>query len=114
MKGFLFAGNNDFQNISSGTLITSSIYTGRNGGGVYLNEENLWQAFFLQTDVHSVREELKLNRPDVGWYQIRKALEARNESGDFPTVSFNAFKAAYENLTEKLRPMVYELGFLRS
>ena len=44
MKGFLFAGNNDFQNASTGTLITSSIYTGRNGGGVYLNAINLWQA----------------------------------------------------------------------
>jgi hypothetical protein len=75
--------------------------------------KKLWQAYFSQTDVHSVREELKLNRVDVGWYQIRKALEARNESGDFPPVSFNAFKEAYENLSEKLRPMVYELGFLK-
>jgi len=209
MKGFLFAGNNDFQNASTGTLISSSIYTGRNGGGVYLDEKNLWQAaivfsvrrlikptwlndrdqflqpteiitdefksdcliwmlfngsnltasannlewngkqwsivnhfipfteeevgapdrfesdfmvryiaalpsikkagggpfsdeakavlaegkklwqaYFAHTDVHSVREELKLNRPDVGWYQIRKALQARNNSGDFPLVSF--------------------------
>ena len=28
----------------------------------------LWQAYFAQTDVHTVREELKLNRADVGWY----------------------------------------------
>lgn len=49
----------------------------------------LWQAYFSKTDAHTVREELKLNRPDVGWYQVRKAL------GD------------------KLRPMVYELGFMR-
>jgi hypothetical protein len=34
MLGFLFAGNNDFQNAQTGTLIASSIYTGRNGGGV--------------------------------------------------------------------------------
>jgi hypothetical protein len=73
----------------------------------------LWQAYFSATDVHTVREELKLNRTDVGWYQIRKALEKRNESGDFAPVSFDAFKAAYEALTEKLQPMVYELGFLK-
>ncbi len=74
----------------------------------------LWQAYFAHTDVRSVRDELKLNRADVGWYQIRKALEARNKSGDFPPVSFVAFKQAYDALTEKLQPMVYELGFLKS
>jgi len=235
MKGFLFAGNNDFQNASTGTLISSSIYTGRNGGGVYLDEKNLWQAaivfsvrrlikptwlndrdqflqpteiltdefksdcliwmlfngsnltasannlewngkqwsivnhfipfteeevgapdrfesdfmvrymsalpsikkagggpfsdeakavlaegkklwqaYFAHTDVHSVREELKLNRPDVGWYQIRKALQARNNSGDFPLVSFKNFENVYKELTEKMQPKVYEFGFLRS
>ncbi|MEP6699968.1 MAG: hypothetical protein ABJA85_01580, partial [Bacteroidota bacterium] len=75
--------------------------------------KKLWQAYFATTDVHSVREELKLNRPDVGWYQIRKALQARNASGDFPPVPFTSFEAAYKALTEKLQPMVYELGFLR-
>jgi len=75
--------------------------------------KKLWQAYFADTDVHSVREELKLNRPDVGWYQIRKALQARNASGDFPPVSFAAFEADYKTLTEKLQPMVYELGFLK-
>jgi hypothetical protein len=225
MKGFLFAGNNDFQNASTGTLITSSIYTGRNGGGVYLNDKNLWQAaivfsvrrlikpnwlndrdqflqptepltdefkndcliwmlfngsnltagandlewndkkwnivnhfipfteaevnaperfesdfmvqyladkklspeaqsvldkgkilwqaYFAHTDVHTVRDELKLNRADVGWYQIRKALQARNASGDFAPVSFKPFEAAYTALSEKLQPQVYELGFLK-
>lgn len=225
MRGFLFAGNNDLQNASTGTLITSSIYTGRNGGGVYLNEENLWQAaivfsvrrlvkptwlndrdqfliptepltdefkndcllwmlfngsnltasandlewnnkkwsivnhfipfteeevganerfesdfmvqylkdkklskeakqvlaegkklwqaYFEHTDVRAVRDELKLNRPDVGWYQIRNALKKRNESGDFVPVSFKSFENSYKALTEKLQPQVYELGFLK-
>ena len=81
---------------------------------VLLEGKKLWQAYFAQTDVHTVRDELKLNRADVGWYQIRKALEARNASGDFPPVSFAAFKEAYNALTEKLQPMVYELGFLKN
>jgi hypothetical protein len=63
---------------------------------------------------HRDRETLKLNRPDVGWYQVRKALQSRNTSGDFTPVSFANFESAYEALTEKLRPMVYELGFLRA
>ena len=59
-----------------------------------------------------MRDELKLNRADVGWYQIRKALQARNASGDFTPVSFKPFEEAYKTLTEKLQPQVYELGFL--
>ncbi|MCX6703411.1 MAG: hypothetical protein NTV02_01835 [Candidatus Zambryskibacteria bacterium] len=225
MKGFLFAGNNDFQNAATGTLITSSIYTGRNGGGVYLNDKNLWQgaivftvrriikptwlndrdqflqptgeltedfkndclvwmlfngsnltasandlewnnkkwsivnhfipfteeevgapdrfessfmvdymqgkefssearavleegkklwqSYFTHTDERSVRDEFKLNRPDVGWYQIRNALKKRNDSGDFPKVSFVDFENVYKKLSEKLEPQVYELGFLK-
>jgi hypothetical protein len=79
-----------------------------------LNEgKKLWQAYFEHTDVRSVREDLKLNRPDVGWYQVRNALKKRNESGDFAPVSFKPFEEAYKTLGEKLQPMVYELGFLK-
>ncbi|MEQ1799240.1 MAG: hypothetical protein ABL872_14900 [Lacibacter sp.] len=79
-----------------------------------LNEgKKLWQAYFAHTDVRTVRDELKLNRADVGWYQIRKALQARNASSDFAPVSFKPFEDAYKALTEKLQPMVYELGFLK-
>ncbi len=73
----------------------------------------LWQAYFTHTDTHSVREELKLNRPDVGWYQIRNAIKKRNESGDFPIIDFKTFEKAYKILSEKLQPQVYELGFLK-
>lgn len=73
----------------------------------------LWQAYFSHTDVRSVRDELKLNRPDVGWYQIRNALKLRNESGDVAPVSFKTFEIAYKTLSEKLQPQVFELGFLR-
>ena len=73
----------------------------------------LWQAYYAHTDVHTIRDELKLNRVDVGWYQIRKALQSRNASGDFVPVSFKPFEEAYKALTEKLQPQVYELGFLK-
>jgi hypothetical protein len=73
----------------------------------------LWQSYFSTTDVRSVRDEYKLNRADVGWYQIRNALKKRNESGDTVPVSFAAFESAYESLTDKLRPQVFSLGFLR-
>ena len=73
----------------------------------------LWKSYFADTDVRAVRDEYKLNRPDVGWYQIRNALKARNASGDSAPVNFGPFEAAYQVLSDKLRPQVYSLGFLR-
>ena len=219
--GYLFAGNNDLQNASTGTLLASSIYTGRNGGGVWVTSENLWQAAivfsvrrlikptwlndrdqFLQpsqplseefksdclvwmlfngsnltagadglrwndrdwsltnhfipftepevgakarfesdfmvrymagmafsTEAQAVlnegrklfqrfhatsfpnkiRQEYKLGRADAGWYQVRRALEAFS---DTEFTDFDPFKAAYADLSAKLRPQVFELGFL--
>jgi len=225
MIGFFYASNNDLQHAGQETLISSSIFTGGNGGGMYIIKENLWQvaivysvrrlikqtwlndrdqfliptehlteefktdcllwmlfngsnltasandlkwndrkwsivnhfipfteeevgandrfesdfmvqylkdkklsieakavlaegkklwiAYFEHTDIRVVREELKLNRADVGWYQIRNALKKRNESGDVLPVSLKPFEESYKTLTEKLQPMVYELGFLK-
>ncbi len=76
--------------------------------------KELWKAYFAHTDERKVRDELKLNRADVGWYQIRKALQERNKNSDFPPVSFKAFEETYKALTEKLQPQVYELGFLKN
>ena len=73
----------------------------------------LWRSYFTQIDERSVRDELKLNRADVGWYQIRKALQARNKNSDSVPIDFTAFELAYAKLTDKLRPLVYEYGFLR-
>ena len=73
----------------------------------------IWATYFKQTFNHKIREELKLNRPDVGWYQIRQALKAQNETGNSVPVSFAAFESAYKALSEKLRPQVYQYGFLK-
>ena len=219
--GFLYASNNDLQHSQLETLISSSIFTGGNGGGYYITPENLWQAaivfsvrrlikptwlndrdqflqpsqplseefkadclvwmlfngsnltagadglrwndrdwslvnhfipfteaevgakarfesdfmvrymagmaFSLQAKAvldegrklwarfhatqfpNRIREEYKLNRADAGWYQVRRALEAY---GDIALTDFDPFKAAYAALGNKLRPDVYELGFL--
>ncbi len=73
----------------------------------------LWQVYFAHTDPHSVRREWMLNRSDVGWHQIRNVLAARNSSGDFAPVSFDNFLKAYAALGEKIRPDVYNFGFLQ-
>lgn len=73
----------------------------------------LWRAYFERSMEFSIREKLKLNRPDVGWYQIRNALKLYNETGDAVPVSFSQFESAYKALSEKLRPKVFEYGFLK-
>lgn len=40
--GHLFASNNDLQNAGQGTLLTSSIFTGRNGGGLFVLPNNCY------------------------------------------------------------------------
>jgi hypothetical protein len=69
----------------------------------------LWTRFHATQFPRKIRDEFKLGRADAGWYQIRRALEAY---GDTELTDFDPFKAAYAALTAKLRPMVYELGFL--
>lgn len=73
----------------------------------------LWCAYFEQDINSSLREKYKLNRADVGWYQIRKTLQEINEQGFAREISFKAFEAAYQALTDKLLPQVYDLGFLK-
>jgi hypothetical protein len=72
----------------------------------------VWRAYFATDFERKIRTEFKLNRDDVGWYQIRKALEAVGKEGG-SEFDFAPFKAAYDALSEKLRPMVFELGFLK-
>jgi hypothetical protein len=219
--GYLYASNNDLQHAGQETLITSSIFTGGNGGGVWLKPSNVWQAAvvfsvrmlaphtwqnhndqflqpsqpltdefksdclvwmlfagknltagadglrwddrdwsltnhfipFTEAEVgasgrfesdfmvrhikgmvfspeaqavlnegrelwkrfhaiqfpRKIREEYKLGRSDAGWYQIRRSLK---EYGETELTDFDPFDAAYAALTAKLRPMVFELGFL--
>ncbi len=74
----------------------------------------LWQTYFERVDDHATRDLLKLNRPDVGWYQIRNALKKRHLSGAYKKVDFTDFETAYRLLSEKLRPDVFSLGFLKA
>lgn len=74
----------------------------------------LWIAYFSKPDEYLIRRRLRFNRPDVGWYQVRSALQARNEHGNGAPVDFAPFKSAYDALTRKLLPEVYRKGFLRN
>lgn len=69
----------------------------------------LWTRYHAINFPRRIRDELKLNRPDAGWYQVRRALKAY---GDTELTDFDPFEAAYIALSEKLRPMVFSYGFL--
>ena len=76
----------------------------------------IWREYFkrLPSFDYSIRERFKLNRPDVGWYQIRQSLKAYGESSEGRPIDFSAFDSAYAALTAKLRPQVFEYGFLKT
>ena len=75
-----------------------------------LNEGlKLFKRFHKTSFPNKIRQEFKLGRADAGWYQVRRSLEAY---GDTQLTDFEPFKEAYQVLTEKLRPQVFEYGFL--
>lgn len=69
----------------------------------------LWKQYYTSSFGKTIRDEYKLNRPDVGWYQIRNALQANSKN---ELVDFEPMTTAYRALSEKLRPKVFEYGFL--
>lgn len=76
----------------------------------------IWRTYFERFGSldYSIREQLKLNRADVGWYQVRNALKLYAESAEGRPTDFSAFEFAYKSLGDKLRPKVYEYGFLKT
>ncbi|MFM0512070.1 hypothetical protein [Paraburkholderia sp. RL17-373-BIF-A] len=93
------------QHLATKTLSIEALATLEEG-------RKLWSKYFEHTDNHKVRAEWRLDRPDVGWYQVRNVLKLRNESGDYPPVNLVGFQQAYAALGEKLRPDVYNYGLL--
>lgn len=56
---------------------------------------------------NSEHPEYQINNWDCGWYQI-KAL-----AKEYAKEDLNDFKELYNTLANKMRPMIYELGFLK-
>lgn len=52
-------------------------------------------------------ENYQINNWDCGWYQIKTLAK------EYAKDDFEEFKTLYKKLSDKMRPMVYELGFLR-
>ena len=72
----------------------------------------LWKSFFDTTDPHKIREKYKLESNDIGWYQIHHALENRHAKTPVAKTYLTDFNESYQTLSDKIRPMVFDLGFL--
>jgi hypothetical protein len=75
--------------------------------------KDIWKCYFSAPNVFKVREEFKLNRSDVGWYQVRNALEHREQNQDEVKDLVASLDKSYKDLTNKLIPQVFEFGFLK-
>jgi len=56
---------------------------------------------------NQMHPEYQINCWDAGWYQIKSLLK------DFHKDDLEEFNKLYKKLEDKMRPMVYELGFLK-
>lgn len=67
------------------------------------------KSFEYREEIHAAHPEWHLNAWDAGWYQIKKLM------GELPHLKdeMTSFKDAFKVLTDKMRPMVYDLGFLK-
>jgi len=63
--------------------------------------------FNFRTSLHSEHPEYHLNTWDAGWYQIKLLLK------QFYPDKLKHFTKKYKELEDRMRPLVYELGFLR-
>lgn len=64
-------------------------------------------SFSLRPVFDMEHPEFQVNNWDAGWYQVKAILKQYDKSG------LNKFEELYKVLAEKIRPMVYKLGFLR-
>lgn len=67
----------------------------------------IWKSYFDEVDELAVRKDLKLQRPDVGWYQVRNALKRREAN-----IAWTPFKKAYSALSEVLLPEVSRVALV--
>ena len=68
------------------------------------------KSFEYREEVHRLHPEWHLNAWDAGWYQVKKLVAEI----PFLAKDMEEFKTLFKALSEKMRPMVYELGFLKN
>jgi Ulp1 family protease len=72
----------------------------------YLARKLVVKSFKARKLMHEESPELHLNTFDAGWYQIKKVLQ------EYYKDEYKEFTDKYKAFSDRLRPQVYELGFL--
>jgi hypothetical protein len=65
------------------------------------------KSFDMRMNLHNEHPEYHLNTWDAGWYQIKLILKT------FYPEKLKEFTKKYKDFEDRMRPLVYELGFLR-
>jgi uncharacterized protein CbrC (UPF0167 family) len=98
-------------------LQTNKLQLSKEAKNVLTAGKEIYKLYYQTSFNYKIKEQFKLNRADVGYYQIRKSLEEFYKHNEENKHSYNnlihQFKILYNNLTNKLHPQVYELGFLK-
>jgi hypothetical protein len=77
--------------------------------GVLEEGKMIFRKYHQQNFGRTITDEFRLGQPDVGWWQVRRALKANSSN---VLTDFEAFDASYNALSEKLIPQVINYGFL--
>ncbi len=72
-----------------------------------LATELVKKSFDMRKALHEEHPEYHLNTWDAGWYQIKLILK------QFYSEDLKNFTKKYKEFEDRMRPLVYELGFLR-
>ena len=74
-----------------------------------LNKANemVWKSFKYRELFNEEHPEYQILNADIGYYQLKALYK------EYMKEDLEEFKKLYKVLADKMRPMVYELGFLR-
>jgi hypothetical protein len=70
-------------------------------------KELLKETFKFRKEFNVNEPKYQINNWDAGWYQIKALIKFCNKSG------LDKFNSAFKILEDKMRPLIYELGFLK-
>ena len=110
---------------SSDRFVTKLIESIENDKDIYFSNEakvviDLARELTIDSFKHrkefdKIKPEYQINNWDCGWYQIKGLLNwiVSNGKDDNIAKKYELFKQSYKELGDKMRPMVYELGFLK-
>lgn len=94
----------------------ASLKLSKEARNVLTDGRKVWKSYFEAVEKKqiskSIREEFKLNRSDVGWYQIRNTLEKLSSIGTPVSYRASEIEVSYKALTEKILPEIYKKGIL--